>query len=107
MNKPLAWLSAGIWSMMILQACTHLESRLISPDPARPSYELHGPNLLALKLEAGRLCPAGYDITRQWERQQRVEELGFTTRWWNKAMSAFESDDHQAEMAVACQAARP
>lgn len=90
-----------------MAACTQLAVRSVSPDPNRPFYELRGPDLLALKLEASRLCPAGFVVQRQWESSQRLEGNGWPARWWNKAMSGLDDDGVRAELTVACKIAAP
>jgi hypothetical protein len=96
-------LGMAAW-LLLLSACTHLDVRLVSPDPKRPVYELRGPDLLGLQLEAARLCPQGYEVLRQWARNDRLEGYGFASRWLNKAADALDDEENQAEMSIACKA---
>lgn len=86
----------------LLAACAQVETQLSSPDPKRPFYELRGRDLASLKAEAARLCPQGYEATRQWQHAQQVQGPGPAPGWWNKLTAVFEEEDNQAIMAVAC-----
>lgn len=103
---PGRWLlpMAGAVLVISTAACSQMETRLVSPDPAHPVYELRGRDLVSLNQEAARLCPKGYDVLRQWQHAQRVEapDLAPVQKYWNRATAVFEEDDNQAQMAVAC-----
>jgi len=69
------------------------------------AYELRGPDLLGLQMEASRLCPQGFEVQRQWARHDRLEGYGLASRWMNKAADALDDDENQAEMTIACKMA--
>ncbi len=106
MTRDQGWIRTGPWlvAMAMMAGCTQMETRLVSPDPAHPVYELRGRDLAGLNQEAARLCPKGYEVLRQWQHAQRVEapDLAPVQKYWNRATAVFDEDDNQAQMAIAC-----
>lgn len=66
-----------------LSACaTRMDVSTVAHAGGADAYELRGHSMQALQAEAGRLCPNGADVLRQWSQHERAEaESGFLRRW--------------------------
>jgi hypothetical protein len=72
-------------------------------DPTLGAYELRGPTLAQLQLEAHRLCPQGTEVLRQWQRYQQASSVDTQSRQLFMSVPAWFSDAQQgAELMVVC-----
>jgi hypothetical protein len=92
--------------LVLLGACATTQVHSVATGAA-PAYELRGPHLFGLSQQAQALCPQGYAVVRQWERQRRAGDEGnLAERWWLAASGWFDaSQSDQAQMTVQCKTA--
>lgn len=76
----------------------------VGPGVEPVTYELSGPTLAGLETEAARLCPAGYDVARRWQRSQQAG-LGAVDRWLGAVGDWTGLSGRAAQMVVTCRAA--
>lgn len=94
------WLAAG------LAGCSStLDVRSLATERANvAAFELTGPDLAALRREAGLLCPQGGEILRQSAREQRLEVMeGRLDRWVQLSSSWITPPERKAQLVVLCQ----
>ncbi len=58
---------------LALGACAQVNVRSLGTAGQPPAFELRSRTLAQLRVEATRLCPAGYQVLRQWHSTQRAE----------------------------------
>lgn len=75
--------------------------------PETLAYTLYGPTLAHLRAEASRRCPAGFQVLRVAEADERrgAPDAGFISRWMTRGMEAVAPPSQEAQMMVLCQPA--
>jgi hypothetical protein len=94
---------AAVAVALALSGCASTQLRSVATAGA-PAYELRGQTLFALDQQAQGLCPRGYTVVRQWERQRRAEgDANVAERWWLAATGWLQpAEADQAQMTVQC-----
>ena len=103
-NVP--WALVGC-SAIALAGCAGVQVQGVGTDSARSAYNLTGPDLGTLAVEATRLCPSGHQVLRQWQRYARPpgSDAVADSVQWSSVASAFSYDlpPPQAQMSIVCQ----
>ena len=89
-----------------LGGCASVQVRSLGTNTGHAAYDLSGPDLGALTVEATRLCPQGHLALRQWGRSNRpVGESDPGTDWLLRtAAFSYDLQPDQAQMSIACKA---
>jgi hypothetical protein len=90
--------------------CAGVQVRSVGTNTGQSAFDLTGPNLAVLGTEAGRLCPLGYAVMRQWQRSNRPPEAadasasaGAASNWvFSAGVLSYDLQPDQAQMSIAC-----
>ena len=95
---------AAITAAALLSGCAQMEvQRIATPDTAAAVFLLQGAEMRALHREAGRRCPAGYDVLRDAQRAGRLHhDEVFLARWWSRGVAYFDDENNRAQLTVSC-----
>ena len=94
-----------VWACVAAMAgCASYEVRSVGAGGGPSAYTLEGNNLEQLHLGAARLCPKGYEVSRQWDRMQSGihRREGYFTNKWLRVTDFVNSSDNHAQLAVQC-----
>jgi len=85
-------------------ACSGPQVRSLANGTGPSAYELRGPSLAAIELEAARLCGKGYEVLRQSQRYAPPEgEDNATSQWLLQAGDWLSGmPGNQAQATVVC-----
>ncbi len=101
MPRNRAWLAMLFVAAAGAAGCASrldIRSQIVAGGQA--GYELRGDSLALLQLEVARLCPAGAEVLRQWQRYEvQPVPSGFVRRWTVDLVDGPRSD---AQMQVVC-----
>jgi hypothetical protein len=88
-----------------------VQVRSVGTNTGQAAFDLTGPTLAVLGEQAGRLCPQGYDIMRQWQRSNQPADATATgassaaTATANLAWAlSYDLQPDLAQMSIACKA---
>lgn len=86
--------------------CAGVQVHSVATNTGHAAYDLSGPNLGALAAEAGRLCPQGHAVLRQWQRSSRPADATDASSSAAQVAAAFSYDvpPDQAQMSIVCRA---
>ncbi len=86
--------------------CSAIQVRSVGTNTGQAAYDLTGPSLGSLAAEAGRLCPQGHAVLRQWQRSSRPADATDASMTSAQVAAAFSYDiqPDQAQMSIACKA---
>lgn len=98
--------AATLGAAAVLAGCAApVQVRHLSTGSPQSAFELRGPSLRELQIEADRLCPRGADVQRQSLRYERPENRdGLIRRWTQPAIDWVNPPDSEAQMMVVCKA---
>jgi hypothetical protein len=84
--------------------CATVQVRSVGTNTGQPAYDLVGPSLQSLADEAGKLCPQGHAVMRQWQRSNRPVGQGDGTASGTAATVALSYDlqPDQAQISIVC-----
>lgn len=100
--RPLPTSLAALAAAAVLAACAAWSDvREVASGVPLPAYELRGAKLATLQAEALRLCLAGYEITRSWQRYGQPSDTWWS-RWAIQATDYNGLGDRQAFLAIVC-----
>lgn len=102
MNKVFA-LTLGV-SVVLLSACAQVQVQRLATATPEGAYQLEGTNMKQLEVEAQRLCPKGYEVTRQWQNYQRIDsDDNLAVRWWRQAATYTSAPTQdKAQLSIIC-----
>ncbi len=103
---PLLRTAAVLLAACGLAACSVVQVRSVGTSTGQPAFDLVGPSLQALGAEAGRLCPRGHAVMRQWQRGNAPAGQGDGSASGAAVRVAFSYDlqPDQAQMSIVCRA---
>lgn len=86
--------------------CASVQVRGVGTNADLPAFDLTGPDLASLTAEAGRLCPQGHVVMRQWQRSNwPAGDRNDLANWLqNTALLSYDLQPAQAQMSIACKA---
>mgnify|MGYP003344818205 CR=1 FL=1 len=90
--------------VMGLSACASVQVQRVATAGPEAAYNLEGTNMKSLEVEAQRLCPKGYDVTRQWQNYQRLNNDEFFLVRWVKQGASFANapTEDKAQLSIIC-----
>jgi hypothetical protein len=89
----------------IAAGCAGVQVHSVGTNTGQAAYDLSGPDLETLAAEAGRLCPQGHAVMRQWQRARRPADASDASATWATAvaMLSYDHQPDQAQMSIACE----
>lgn len=87
-----------------VSGCATVQVRSVGTNTGQPAYDLVGPSLHSLAAEAGKLCPQGHAVMRQWQRSNRSAGQGDGSASGAAVVAALSYDlpPDQAQMSIVC-----
>ena len=102
--RAVARLSCPTLVVLTLTACASVQVQRVATASPEAAYNLEGTDMKPLEAEAVRLCPKGYEVTRQWQNYQRLNNDEFFLVRWVKAGTSFANAPTQdkAQLSIIC-----
>ena len=96
----------GMWVAVAIAGCASVQVHGVGTNTGQAAFDLSGPDLGTLTAEAGRLCPQGHVVMRQWERGNRpAGDADAVANWFVRSgVLTYDVRPEQAQMSIACKA---
>lgn len=99
----------GVWCAVLaagvaLAGCAGTQVRALATDTGHAAYDLSGTDLGSLAAEAGRLCPRGHAVLREWQSRGQIAGAQTDSVAANEVAWALSYDvaRPQAQMSIVC-----
>lgn len=104
-SKRLSGLLLVLFAALASGGCAGTQVRALATDTGRSAYDLSGTDLPTLSAEAGRLCPRGHAVLREWQSSGQLAGVSVDSTAAKEIAWAVSYDvaRPQAQMSIVCQ----